>query len=288
MNKSPLVSVVIPSYNHESYLEESVMSVINQTYKNIELIVIDDGSKDGSIALLQSLQAKFGFKLECQENMGLSKTLNKAIRSYCGGKYVCCLASDDIWTSDKIEKQVAYLEQHEEVALVYGRARVIDSSGAVQNSQTKKAKIAKELSFDTLLVENRITALTSLFRRDVFDQLGAYNEDTVIEDWDMWLRIAFSYKVHFQDHEMGFYRMHETNTSNDALKMVKANFDILTFWEDKIDKDLFVKARRNASLNALRWLSRSQKEEARKYFYFDTACLLDKRLYIGLCKLFFY
>ena len=105
----PLVSVIIPCYNHQNYVEKSLKSVFDQTYKNIEIIVIDDGSKDNSVNILKELQKNNHFILECQENMGVCKTLNKAI-SMSKGKYIAILASDDYWDLPKIEKQVKVLK----------------------------------------------------------------------------------------------------------------------------------------------------------------------------------
>ena len=84
---NPLVSVIIPSYNHERFITQCIENIINQTYKNFELTVIDDGSKDGSPEILRHLQGKYGFNLVLQENMRLALTLNKGKQNYSNGKY---------------------------------------------------------------------------------------------------------------------------------------------------------------------------------------------------------
>src|SRR5690349_13476521 len=97
----PLVSVIVPSYNHEKFITECVESIMQQTYKNFELTVIDDGSRDGSRDILKQLQDKYGFNLVLQENIGLTSTLNKGIQNWGTGKYISFCASDDYWALDK-------------------------------------------------------------------------------------------------------------------------------------------------------------------------------------------
>lgn len=101
----PLVSVIIASYNHEKYIEASIASVAAQTYRNVELLVVDDGSSDGSVELLRGLQAKYGFDLRVQQNQGLSRTLNEAI-ARARGNLIVPFGSDDIMLPQRLEKQV--------------------------------------------------------------------------------------------------------------------------------------------------------------------------------------
>ena len=115
MNQSnqPLVSVVIPCYNHENFVQDSIQSVINQTYQNIELIIIDDGSKDGSVEKIQEMipacQERFvRFEFRYRPNKGLSATLNEALE-WCEGDFVSFLSSDDYYHKDKIFFQANYL-----------------------------------------------------------------------------------------------------------------------------------------------------------------------------------
>jgi glycosyltransferase involved in cell wall biosynthesis len=284
---NPLVSVIVPCYNHEKYVEECILSIVHQTYSNIELIVIDDGSKDSSPEILKKLQEQYGFTLECQQNMGLSRTLNKAAVKYGHGKYISYLASDDYWAKDKIEQEVAFMESHPEIGLVYGKAYIISKSGNIVEPPPLDARPAGKVTFEELFVRNRITALTTLFRRDVFDEVGRFNENTPIEDWDLWLRIAAKYPVYFMDSYMGYYREHMTNSSGNSMKMITAIDQILDSWKDKVPSGLYKKSRRNASLNALRILSRNHKKEARKYLTFDVASFFDKRFYMGVFKLIF-
>ncbi|MDA9580498.1 glycosyltransferase family 2 protein, partial [Luminiphilus sp.] len=95
MKAQQTVSVIIPSYNHKRYIEAAILSVKKQTYEPIELVVVDDGSTDGSVDLLLELRKEFGFQLKCQKNVGVCATLNRGIAEMASGSYIALLASDD-------------------------------------------------------------------------------------------------------------------------------------------------------------------------------------------------
>ena len=109
MPDEKIVSVIMPSYNHADYIEKAIRSVFEQTYTKIELIVIDDGSTDNSKEILKELAQRYEFKLIFQQNSGVCKTLNRAIRDFATGDYIALLASDDHWHSRKIELQMELL-----------------------------------------------------------------------------------------------------------------------------------------------------------------------------------
>ena len=118
MHKQPLVSVVIPCYNHENFVQDCIKSVIDQTYENIELIIIDDGSKDGSVQKIQEMSAacqkRFTrFEFRYRPNKGLSETLNEALE-WCEGLYLSPIASDDQMLKQKIQLQVNFLEKNKQ------------------------------------------------------------------------------------------------------------------------------------------------------------------------------
>ena len=107
---NPLVSVIIPSYNHEQYVTKAIKSVFSQTYKNIELIVIDDGSKDHSVKKILELKKRYPFKFIARKNKGLASTLNEAIK-LAKGVYITFLASDDYYLPQRIEHAADHLNQ---------------------------------------------------------------------------------------------------------------------------------------------------------------------------------
>jgi len=229
--EQPLVSVIVPCYNHEHYIRQCVLSILNQTYTNIQLIVIDDGSSDNSYGILKELAEEYGFFVEQQQNMGLSATLNKGINRYAKGKYVACVASDDYWQENKVAKQVAVLEKNPDMAFLFSRTLVVDNDGVTKAEIPAQKHIS--CTFDALLQGSFIPALTVLMRRDVFLETGGYDESSYIEDWDMWLRIADKHKFGFIDEHLAYYRLHGANMSSRAFKMIKAQQIILHKWKGK-------------------------------------------------------
>lgn len=209
IDSSPLVSVVIPCYNHQDYVEKSLKSVINQTYKNIEIIVIDDGSKDNSVKVLKELQKNNDFILECQENMGVCKTLNKAIRK-SSGKYVATLASDDYWDITKIEKQVNALELSLDSEFCFTQALEFDSNTNEKISVFPKKPLSGNV-LNSVFIRQHIPAASIMFTRELFDSLGGFDESLKEEDWDFVIRSAARTKFIGIKETLFFYRSHETN-----------------------------------------------------------------------------
>jgi alpha-1,3-rhamnosyltransferase len=293
----PLVSIIVPSYNHEKYIEECILSIVNQSYKNIELIVIDDGSKDDSRAILEKLQEQYGFYLEFQINRGLTKTLNKAIRNYSHGKYIAACGSDDFLVLDRIEKQVNYLEMHPEYAMAFGKIYVVDENSRIIEGHRAVEPITdpvKDLTFESLVENCRIPAITVMFRKDVWEECGGYDEDAITDDFDMWLKIVYRYPIGYMaDDYLAYYRWHGENITLNTVKMCKSVWDILLRWKDRLSPDMARRMLARRSSWFFRLLARSHKKESFKYlkesmgyFYMDSYVLVN---YVeGFCKFFVY
>jgi len=290
---NPLVSVIIPSYNHAAYIEESILSVVNQTYKNIELIVIDDGSTDNSPEILTRLQKQYGFTLVFQENQGISKTLNKALRQYAHGKYIDGAGSDDYLALDKIEKHVAFLENHPEYAMVFGKVYMVDEqSRIIEGLQIIDPVIdpVESVKFEALIERDCIPSVTVMIRKAVLDEFGGYNENTIVEDLDMWLNVASRYKIAYLDEYFAYYRWHKQNMTTFTLKMCYAVWNVVQSWKDKMDPALSKKivARRCSLIFSI--LARQHKKESFKFLklnhsYWDL--FMVKNYIKGFYKLFF-
>lgn len=203
----PLVSVIIPSYNHGEFITQCIESIINQTYKNIELTVIDDGSKDNSPEILRQLQDKYGFNLVFQENMGLALTMNKGYQSYAKGKYISPCASDDYWPADKLEKQVDFMEKHPEYPMCFGKLYIVDSAGQIIHNLTEMAN--KPLKggqvFKEIILQELHPSVNYIFRRSLFDEIGYY-KNTWAEDFYMNLKISSKYPLGYIDDYLSYYR----------------------------------------------------------------------------------
>lgn len=184
--KNKLVSVIIPSYNHESYIQDSLNSVFCQTYENLEIIVLDDGSKDSSREILKSLTRNNRFELILKENEGLCATLNRGL-SLANGEYIVLLASDDLMPINRIKEQVEFLENNHAVDVVAGAINLINENGASLGS--KKPKFIGKISFEDMLRRNAVFAPTAMIRKSVYDRVGTYREDYAFEDYYLWLRL---------------------------------------------------------------------------------------------------
>ena len=116
------ISVIMPCYNHEQYVERAIISVYDQVYKDFQLIVVDDGSSDASVQVLEDLRNRLGFTLLTQRNQGVCKTLNRAIHEAADGEYIALLASDDFWHSDKLRLQIDALSKNPESEFCFSQA----------------------------------------------------------------------------------------------------------------------------------------------------------------------
>lgn len=208
----PLVSVLCASYNHADYIAAALRSVLTQTYPNIELIVIDDGSKDDSPRIIAELQRQYGFRFETQANQGLAATLNRAI-DLSSGKYVAQIGSDDLFLPEKIATQVRYLESRPDIALCGGNMLAIDAQGQPLPKQKRHAY--RELDFDDLFCERQhgIPASSAMIRREVLEREGAYDPAIRLEDMYLWFKLlSRGHRMAGLEETLIHYRKHGHNT----------------------------------------------------------------------------
>ncbi len=207
--EKPLVSIVVPSYNHARYVEKCIESIISQDYKNYELIVIDDGSSDNSPQILHNLQKKHGFHLECNQNQGLVKSLNRGFRDLAKGKYFTFCASDDYWLPGKLSKQVKFLEENSDYGMVFGKAQFINDDGSNNDIATfegNKNLIGGNI-FKQLFLGEFHPPVNYMLRGEVVRELGFYREDIWAEDFDMNLRISENHPIGYIDDFISSYRL---------------------------------------------------------------------------------
>ncbi|AHK15511.1 glycosyltransferase [Thalassolituus oleivorans] len=211
MNSNPLVSVIIPSYNHECYIEQAINSVINQTYKNIELIVIDDGSTDNSLTLLSELSVKLGFKFVAQENMGVCKTLNRGIREFSRGQLICILASDDRFHSTKIELQVKELSNNKSSEFCFTQAVEFDTNSGKELRVFPKKNFTGRV-LNKIIFRQPYAAGSIMFTRDLYNDIDGFDPSLKAEDWDFSIRCAAKTDFSFVSKPLFYYRSHANNT----------------------------------------------------------------------------
>lgn len=205
-----LVSIIIPSYNHVDYIEKSIRSVFTQTYKNYELIVVDDGSEDGSRELLSELKNEFDFTLIMQENLGVCKTLNRGIRDFSKGELLCILGSDDYYHPKKIEKQVRVLTNSNS-EFCYTQAIEFDSHTKKELRVFPKKDFTGKV-LNRLLLRQPYAAGSIMFTRSLYDKVGGFDSNLKYEDWDFSIRCAANTDFSCVAEPLFYYRSHEKNT----------------------------------------------------------------------------
>lgn len=252
MSISPLVSIVIPCYNHEGFVQDAIQSVVDQTYRNIELIIIDDGSKDSSVAKIEEMiglcEHRFvKFEFRSRPNKGLSSTLNEAIE-WCRGEYYSAIASDDIMLKDKTADQVDYLNNNQNIVALF--------SGVIKIDENKN-KISPHLGedeyydFKKLVMHNfNLPAPTQMIRLDILRKTGGYDDSLFIEDWFMWLKLSAYGDIFYKKDILALYRMHPTNSVKNLDKMQQSRIEVLAHFKES---PYYKKAYKN-----IKWVNASE------------------------------
>lgn len=216
----PLVSVVMPSWNREAYLAEAINSILGQTYKNIELIIVDDGSTDDSKFLYDYFMKKDSrVKVIYQENKGISGARNTGIKA-AKGKYIAVADSDDVSNPNRIEKSVKAIKGYD---FVYGGYGLGDANCEVAQWYMPN----KKMTLEHVKKNQAWPHLTLMAKRECFD--GAYRDDWVVNDdaWLVWQWFNRGYKAKLVKEGLAIQRGHAGNTSRTRLKEIAKTQAIL-------------------------------------------------------------
>lgn len=219
-SSQPLVSVIIASYNHAPYIEASIESVLQQSYPNLELLVVDDGSRDDSVARIEALQKVHGFDFRVQANKGLSRTLNETIER-ARGSLIAPFGSDDIMLPQRIATQVAYMADKPEVGICAGAIQTIDADG--RPGAKPRALPLRRLDFDDVFMDRKpgAPAPTLLFRREALERVGGFEPEVRLEDLMIELKITHAgYFIDILGEPLALYRVHDSNTYKNYRFMV--------------------------------------------------------------------
>ncbi len=229
MTSLPQVSVIIPCYNSEKFIAETIESVLNQTYPNIDLVVVDDGCTDNSREVVE----RYIGRLRLMEhpgriNLGQSTCINLALAA-TDGKYVGILDSDDLWLPEKLSEQVEYLETHTAVGMVFGNGDAVDEQGRHLYT-IYNAEPPGDGSPASLLLNCYIhLPSNSLIRRGIFNRVGGFDESLrAAQDHDMLLRVAESGEIAYLNRKWYQYRRHSNSISSTRAEIRwKGGFRIL-------------------------------------------------------------
>lgn len=211
-----LVSVVMPTYNRRALIGESIASVLAQTHGALELIIVDDGSSDGT---QEAVTDRFGhdprLRYLRQANRERACARNRGIRE-ARGELIAFLDSDDLWYPDKLARQIEALERANAADCCYGFHDVLSAHGRGRDGEN--ALPAGDILED-LLSRCFIGSMTPLVRRRCFDDVGGFCEDRALlcfEDWEMWTRLASRYRWVLVPEVLGTHRVHDANTQHAA------------------------------------------------------------------------
>jgi alpha-1,3-rhamnosyltransferase len=214
---SPLISIIIASYNHANYLTQCIESVLAQSIQDFEIVIVDDGSTDRSLEIIQTYCRQYPkfIRFETHDsftNLGISATVNKAF-SLTRGQYVCGLPSDDWLPENALEIRLNVLKRHPECGWVHGRFLLYDE--LTQTTQEcGHHNLYEDLDpFMTFAQKNPVAGMTVLARREIFMQTGDHDTSLVYSDWDFWARMLEISKPAYCNQTTAYYRSHQINTS---------------------------------------------------------------------------
>ncbi|OQX75684.1 MAG: hypothetical protein B6D64_11270 [Bacteroidetes bacterium 4484_276] len=241
MNNLPLISVLVPAYNHERYVEKTLNSIIKDNYPNKELIIINDGSTDNTHPIIENWikghQGKLNITYKIRNNKGVTKTLNDLV-DLSHGEYILFIHSDDYLLPDGIMKRFEYLQNHPGKIAVFADCIVIDREGEkIHNSGLSDLYFADKSKYtepDTLrkeIITNwSVPGGTIMVKKSAYKNFK-YNEDFIIEDLDFYLYFASKNLIGFLDEKVSAYRVHGENTCMSNDNWIRVQKDIINSYK---------------------------------------------------------
>ncbi|OHA69199.1 MAG: hypothetical protein A3B24_00235 [Candidatus Wildermuthbacteria bacterium RIFCSPLOWO2_01_FULL_48_16] len=223
MNGHPLVSIILPTFNREKTLAKAIESALSQTYRDFELLVVDDASQDKTQSILLEYARKdvriVGIRNE--KNSGLVRSLNKGVQC-AKGAYIARLDDDDFWLDPrKLEKQVAFFEKHPKCVLTGGGQVRVDEKGK-EITRLMFPETDEEIR-SRMLFTNPFSHTSVLFRKDAWEKAGRYDETLIFsEDWDLWMKLAsvgtcYNFQEYFVCYLEGSQNRSKEHEVRDAL-----------------------------------------------------------------------
>jgi glycosyltransferase involved in cell wall biosynthesis len=210
------LSVIIASYNHEKYIEKTLKSIEEQTFQDFEIIIIDDGSPDGTVEAAK--RANTRAKIIVQENQGVDAARNRGIEM-AQGQYMCFIDSDDLEIPDRFERQVKMLDSDPETGLVFADVLIIDSNDKVLNKMSEVYPVLPgDVAVNIIKHYCFIPFATVMVRRDIFLHTGLFNAYRQAMGHTKWIEIAHLSKVAYDSKPLACWRKHTSNTSRATKK----------------------------------------------------------------------
>jgi glycosyltransferase involved in cell wall biosynthesis len=215
-----LISVIIPAYNAEKTIRETIESVLNQTIQDFEIVVINDGSQDSTLEIVSSIQDP-RLKVFSYPNAKQAASRNRGF-AHSIGEYISFLDADDLWTPDKLEAQLKALQDNPQVAVAYSWSHCIDEKGKFLREASHSTS-SGDVYAKLLLCDFLDNGSNPLIRRQALIEVGGFDESLPpAEDWDMWLRLAARYHFVAVPYPHILYRQSPNSESANLLRMASA------------------------------------------------------------------
>lgn len=260
----PLVSVIIPTYNRLELLKQTVDSVRNQTFRDFEIIVVNDGSTDGTVQWLQ--QQSDLVSLE-QPNSGIAASRNKGV-SIASGQWMAFLDHDDLWAEDKLQIQTDFIMLNPEIAMVAAKHSRIGSN----LSATESRDWIKGDLYAKVYSESFIHTSSVMIRKDALEKIGGFpTKYRFADEFEVWIKISKMFPVGFVNKTLVFIRFYDSNTSHNRIGVRSDTYEILlsNYDPDRIPRDIYLRTMSDHDIsfgrayvgigdldNALKWFHR--------------------------------
>jgi cellulose synthase/poly-beta-1,6-N-acetylglucosamine synthase-like glycosyltransferase len=231
----PRVSVIIPTYNRAHMLREAVDSVLCQTFKDYEIIIIDGFSTDDTEAVVNSYHDR-RIKYYKNQNNGIASINRNFGIEKSRGEYIAFLDDDDLWLPEKLEKQVKLLDSNKKLGLVYSDCFIINANGTIRKKSYLTGRpLLRGASLTKLLRFNFIPTLTVVIRKKVLEKVGVFDPSRKFcEDYDLWLRISQFYSIDHVNQPLAKYRINRESLTYRSLPLVYIqDFKIVDEWLKK-------------------------------------------------------
>ena len=227
INRTPLVSVIVPAFNSEDYIERTIETVFAQTFTDLELIVVDDGSMDGTALIVQNLTRKYlGIRLIEQENRGIAAARNKGIVE-SRGELIAILDADDLWHPAKLQRQVEYLDLNHDVSVVNCYSAVVDVDGlhlGWRFGGVSKGNVYRQMLKQDLVAGGSVP----LIRRRALQACGLFDEELSTRcDWDLWLRLSRKFSFGTVPQALVGYTRRPNSASHNYEDMLEVGVAVL-------------------------------------------------------------
>ena len=217
MKNQPKVSIIMNCYNGEKFLKTSINSLINQSYKNFEIIFYDNKSTDNSINIIRSFRDKRIRIFSSKKKLKLYKARNSAIKK-AKGKYLTFLDTDDIWSKDKLQKQINLINKNELIEIIYSNFNMLKQKKKIKykrfNYELPSGKITRDL-----INNYSIGILTVLIKKKLFDKFKFNETYDIIGDFDLMIKLSLNNNIYVIQKPLATYRIHESNLSTKNHKL---------------------------------------------------------------------